>query len=312
MKYLLNAFLVLVLFIVSCKKDTSSSPNVTPSTNTDTLLASYIEVDTTTLSKPDTMSKMEFTYDNQKRIILSHEISYYYQTSGKKANEYYRYFYYQNNDLLPYKEFDTVLTVNSLNSSQTVYHNYQNNVLIKDSILYNWRNSYATGVITDKFTYLSNKVIDSVLLKGNAPKLIPSVRITYPQILNYNIASSVDTSFYTNSIIVLNNSISYDNKRNPFAAINNGNYAQFKSYLNYPINVTDLIGKSQMKNNVTDGSSTSKEITQYSSTTYSENYKSTYEYNVNNLPTISRFIYTTNSTTNSATIYRKGYYYYTK
>ncbi|MEO6358658.1 MAG: hypothetical protein ABIU77_16710 [Ferruginibacter sp.] len=256
----------------------------------DTILSSYVIVDTTAASPLDTLSKETFTYDSLKRNSVVDTKEY---ANGVLTNQWISTFFYNGNSRLPFKKHlvTPLLSPGDANYNDAEYFFfYQGSKLIADSI----RESLPPNNISvNNYSYTPTSIIKKYTFYGFNPVSIYSSSDTfYVQYQNENIVKQNDTS---NNFQVNNYQYSYDSHPNPFL------YTQSKYAIEnrYPIyEMETFIEEVFATNNALD-------VNQFYGT-YHFHYKNVYDYKPNGYPKIVRF-YDLQDVPN----YGKGLYFYT-
>lgn len=226
MKYILPVAIFSIL-LFSCQPDTEGipdpDPDPEPQANDSIYIKSVIIYDTTMTKGLDTSSKVEFTYDNQKRV---NRIKFAYYEPGKAGPIDYWYDYqwlYHGTDTLPYKIVshygDYRLPIAPI-YKDTMFLTYTNDMITKDSILswsgpqtghsYVWSIQQAGGN-KRLITYVTNQ-----LLPPNYQPLPPdTVRATAEMVWSNGNKLSDRDSLHENGRVsqTLRN---FDNHPNPF------------------------------------------------------------------------------------------------
>lgn len=204
--------------ITSCQKEIDGSlPDRIQSDSTD--LARIIILDTTLVQGQDTLYKMDFTYDNQKRrvaeVFTDIDIM-----AGTRDIWYYRY-YFLGNDTLPFRVSEKY---SFSTDSISYYFTYSNGFIIKDSSV-----DHSPSAIANRVYYYSaipgnrflQRMVDYDLTTGG-PQLVDSTIYTR-SVTSGNLISGMDsvwiipgspTLFRVNSI-----QYTFDNKPNPLSKL---------------------------------------------------------------------------------------------
>jgi hypothetical protein len=255
--------LVLVLCIVSCKKDKDSSSN-------STRLSKMLQWSTGTPSKG--IITYQFIYDDQKRVV---EIA---TLSGDSVNKEIRSakirslkFLYNGNDQSPYKTIG--MLPYSSNPTAEIYHKYNSSgSLIQDSTP---AQSSSSTIYLRNYSYnsvrfiINNEARDSW---GSYVMARDSIRT-----LNNNLSEA-----YIGSLTSAYK-LTYDDKTNPLSILNIAPLFQSTSIIGFPA----YLAPGSCKNNITEYTSGySNGPGQY---TPNNIYYFTYFYKGNNLPEECRY-----------------------
>ena len=227
-------FISLVAGFTSCQKEIDWK--LTNKTQNDsTAISKLFALDTTLTSGQDTVFKLNFIYDGQKRKV-GEDFTEIDNSTGTRYITYYRYSY-NNSDTLPYR---LSAKYNNSTDSDFSYFSYNGNFIVKDSGV-----RYTGGVVSDiHIKYYSSlggnrfmqRWINFDPIFGTS-SLVDSTIYTRT-VNNNNLISGLDSSWISFSPSVLNSvnssQFSFDNKTNPFAKLTIW-------YLGYFDNLDDLV-----------------------------------------------------------------------
>lgn len=255
--------LVLVLCIVSCKKDKDSGSN-------STRLSKMLIWSTGTPSKG--IITYRFVYDDQKRVVEIETLS------GDSVNKEIRSakirslkFLYNGNELNPFKTIGTLPY--STSPTAEIYHKYNSSgSLIQDSTP---AQSSSGTIYLRNYSYNSVRFIISNEARDNWGSYMngkDSIRI-----LNNNLSEAYLSTYTTGY------KITYDDKTNPLSLLNIAPLFQSTSVIGFPT----FLAPGSCKNNITEYTSGySSGPGQY---TPSNIYYFTYFYKGNTLPEECRY-----------------------
>jgi hypothetical protein len=260
---LIPLFYLVTLAIFSCQKDTNQNTTIT--NNDSTTLIKAIDFDTTKVPGLDTMVVYQYDYDNLKRLFHSKVMLYSIGSPYKYFNTTH---YYNGNDILPFKEVETISSI-FLNEVYTRYCSYLNNKIIYDSIILNNQPLQAR-----RYSYETDKLISlSTTYSLTLPPKVELRNIYFTKV-NGNTILQRDT---TTSGYISNFLFSYDNKNNPYAGMVYSPLIE-RSAPHY-VDATYIDDLVYERNNAT-------EITQSGS--YNFHFKYSYEYYTNGFPAIAK------------------------
>ena len=266
--------------------------NITGTANA-TILSMYIEIDTTAIAPLDTLSKMNFHYDNAKRntgIDL-----FYYEDGVVATQEYKATFFYNGNDTLPFKRIYITPFLENTDpgfANDTCFFFYADSKLITDSSVH--LSNSSPHAMVNNYVY-NNAGIIRTLTHYNYDPVFTYVQIDtiYLERLNGNITKQNDTS-YQSTAPANNFKFDYDNHPNPFYRTQN----KITFDNTYPIySIETFIEDIFEKNNAV-------EINQFQGTSHYHT-KHVYEYRANGYPKIVRYY-----DQNSPTSFGKALYFY--
>jgi hypothetical protein len=255
--------LVLVLCIVSCKKDKDSSSNKTR-------LSKILQWSTGSPSKG--ITTYQFIYDDQKRVV---EIA---TLSGDSVNKEIRSakirslrFFYNGNDQNPYKTIGALPY--SSNPTAEIYHKYNSSgSLVQDSTP---AQSSGNSIYLRNYSYNSVRILVSNEARDSWGSYVmsrDSLRVG-----NNNLTEAYVSSFASAY------KITYDDKTNPLTKLNIASLFQVTSNVGFPA----YLAPGSCKNNIieyTSGYSNGPgQFTPHNISYF------TYFYNGNNLPEECRF-----------------------
>lgn len=249
--------LVTILFS-SCQKEISSDPILKVTSGDSTLLARYIELDTTLPSGSDTTFQEFYRYDAQKRVTRIYSI----YSSAPGDIDILSYFY-SGLDTLPNKVV-LIWKNGSAPFVDTAFLSYTNGLVSYDSIItYDitnnkfFRTEVATYTASGSNTFIQSRQYLSAAPSPVSRQWSGMVFKTYQ---NGNIIQQEDTSTF--AIIFTNRQytqVSYDNKINPF----------YRIYTPYPF----LRKLKVQKNNTIEETSSDTPSSLYSHYIYSYTYR---------------------------------------
>ncbi len=311
----MNKTLTIIFFLwvllASCQKDFTINSPVTTQVTTDdsTLLSMIVSIDTAAPATLDTLEKFTYQYDNLKRLIKHEYVSYsngVINPTDIFRNKYY--YFYNGTDTLPFKQIDTLQENTSVNA-RTIFHTYQNEKIIFDSLVYTLP---VNSIQVYKYIYFANKVVDTFIQYPISPVPTTSAyggyRVNYRQTLNNNIITSIDSTFNYSTFATpfsynFDNStketISYDNSKNPFYKFKNLNTYP---YYNDKSTLLGNIDGSQIINQSINDPKNFQLILTFGSYTLTYNY----EYKANGYPKVARII---NNVVAPAIIYKQLFFY---
>ena len=211
-------FVCILAGFAACQKEIEGTlPARTQSDSTD--LTRLIVLDTTLTPGQDTLYKVEFFYDAQKRRVLEifTEID---NSSGTRYTWFYRY-YHLNNDTLPYRITEkNAITADSI----SYYLSYTNGFITKDSAV-----DHHPAALSSRVYYYSAIPGNRYLEKGidydiatNSPMVVDST-IYIRSVVAGNTISGRDSIWIVPSPPMLSRVYSmqfaFDNKPNPLAKL---------------------------------------------------------------------------------------------
>lgn len=286
----LTGIIVIVVFS-SCQKEVEAVLPGQPEQDS-TTISKIVLLDTTLVPGQDTLFKIAFTYDNQKRKT-GEDFTEIDNSTGIRYTFFYRYSY-SGTDTLPFKASEKY---DFITDSTISYFTYSNRFVVKDSSV-----GYTSGAVSDiQTSYFSaltgNKFLRELInfdpVTGSSQLLDSTV---YSRTVSAgNLLSGVDSTWTVfgppNLSRVTSFQFTYDNKANPLARLS-------LWYLGYFENFDDQVYIDMGVNNLL-------------STKYDELFPSgstetsLFSYSYNNLgyPSISRA---------SGTDGNKALYFYTK
>jgi hypothetical protein len=255
--------LVLVLSIVSCKKDKDSSSN-------STRLSKVLLWNTGTPSKG--IITYQFIYDDQKRVV---EVA---TLSGDSVNKEIRSakirslkFLYNGNDQNPYKTIG--MLPYSSNPTAEIYHKYNSSgSLVQDSTP---AQPNSSTIYLRNYSYNSVRIIVTSEMRDNWGFYLMSKDSL--RVLNNNFTEAYNTNMTVAYKLI------YDEKTNPLSKLNIAPLFQSTSIVGFPA----YLAPGSCKNNITEYTSGySNGPGQY---TPNNIYYFTYFYKGNNLPEECRY-----------------------
>jgi hypothetical protein len=240
--------LVAGILLFACQKEVSqdtTSPS-SPAGNDSTVLSKYIQLDTLN-GRTDTISVLNFEYDNLKRITKVTSISYFNNLPDLTDSYDKSFYYYNGSDTLPSKILEVFSDkIKETDSVIWFFTRNANQVVIRDSFIdfHASPNFIDTTAITSKYTIYADSVIENysnynpATSSGNHEKfkhqLVRTNNNITQQISFQYLAPVYDELFTSN--------FQFDDKPNPF----------FKMDINYPIAMSaDIDPKNlSLKNNI--------------------------------------------------------------
>jgi hypothetical protein len=255
--------LVLVLCIVSCKKDKDSNSNKTR-------LSKMLQWSTGSPSKG--IVTYQFIYDDQKRVV---EIA---TLSGDSVNKEIRSakirslkFLYNGNEQSPYKTIGAFPY--SSNPTAEIYHKYNSNgSLVQDSTP---APSSSSSINLRNYSYNSVRIIVNSEVRDNWGSYVQSRD-------SFRVANNNLTEAYVGSLTSAYK-VTYDDKTNPLSKLNIAPVFQVTSNIGFP----SYLAPGSCKNNIMEY--TSGYINSPGQYTPNNIYYFTYFYNGNNLPEECRY-----------------------
>ncbi len=306
---------ITIFSFVSCQKD--YSPTIVPTTdstikptNDSTLLKMYVKLDTSHTPGRDTLVKMEFEYDNLKRVN-QFRYSEYDSATGEFDYEFNFQFFYNGTDTLPFKSINEYGYNFNAPGASTINYTYNQNgdvtyykevFLRGDSIV---TNKYFSGntfkAITNYYPYNNNFHSDTTFQVATIfsdDNIVHDVHEFHDQYFAQ--------SFYREGVFTYD--LLFDTYINPFKKLNfffkADRFFFWEGFEDYRRGY--LLTSAQ--NNIThytfnrsnvDGSNPDNDF-----------FDANYAYNVNNLPVSSH--YTISQYGEHRTYYGKELYFYTR
>ncbi len=245
---------IVIISIISCRKDNSSSQQNNPNTGNDTLLSKFIELDTTQAAPYDTIVITSYKYDNLNRIITIADL-YYDNGFPSITNSDVSNYYYNGADTIAYKMIK-ISEDDGGGPGSTVYSD--TTYFLSSSKDSSTTTATTNGVSTTEagFTYTIEDIGNGTFIQTINSPGIPSHPDTVSQTTaNGFVISQVDNTFtatsYPAQYPTHNLVFSFDNHPNPFYKIYHG---ILKEPVIYDYNQAE-VGSSAQKNNYTQISS---------------------------------------------------------
>lgn len=308
MKNILTLATALV-FLISCSKVNDTQVPIV-SEDDSTLLAEFVQFDTTKTAPADTTVKWIYSYDNLKRLVKVMEFSY--NNGAINTTEYLqKEFFYISRDTLTYKQVKSVYSLAGTGTSMplvtTTFYTYNNDKLVYDSSL---SMLYPSGKFINTYSYFPTRIIDSSYETntGTYARRIGRRVINF-EITNGNLMYQKDTTVITGYFggtlppppftakVIKASYFSYDNKRNPLYKLQNLGAAPF-----YEINEATTIFSRELNNFVESVQSVQNIVV-----TPDDHLKFVYDYKTNGYPKAVRIYNVSNPAK-----FSKGLYFYTK
>lgn len=306
-QFLLCVFTCLIFIcFTSCTKDNAPTTPTPPTQNDSTLLKLFVKLDTLHPASLDTLYKMEFGYDNSKRLI-SYTYSDFDSATGILINTLNLQLQYHTNDTLPYAGILKEHQQDPPLDNESEYSYYFNNGKLFHLKGYNTQTPQDSFVqktvyqgdsdITITYSYPLGIYYDTSYHKAT---------ITNGNVLQNVTTYSYETSWWIEGIFTFDNL--FDNHENPFNRISF--VFQLLSYgtLPYDQNEDGSFTKfmATSKNNIVQ-SRFNRIVYQFSNDNF---YAKTYTYSSNGLPVSAT--YTKQISLPSQFSAGKELYFYTK
>ena len=279
---LLMCVLSCLFLLAACQKELESEGGPLPVVEDSTLLAMYVELDTTAAAPLDTIIKKVFYYDNAKRNNI---VDYVFYNAGAA---YLRksYFFFIGTDTLPFKRVDLTPSIPASspdNINDTTYYFYDNAVLKSDSII---SIAAQTVRLVNKYVYNATGIIVTTTAYFPGNPVYQQVDTIAIERTNGNISKQVSTRYTS---LPATYRYLYDNHPNQFHQTAEADVKPFYFPETY-------IEDCYQKNNLV-------ELDEQPQTFQ---FKNIYEYHVNGYPKLVRIYDLSNPA-----LYTKGLYFYT-
>jgi hypothetical protein len=200
-------FSFLIIVVISCKKNDPIDTNNGSFPGALDSVAFFRTSDST--SEQDQATIMRNYYDNQKRVT-----KIIYATLGNNA---FHFFYYNGNDVLPYKMTDSALSTSYAIVANHLFNYDNSSRLVFDSINSYDRDYISSTTSSQQYYSITNKYGPNYMASYNSKNIS---YCAYKDTSFFNASGDIQ-KYYSNCIHYRNQSVeSYSTDKNPLSTLN--------------------------------------------------------------------------------------------